>query len=140
MLLLIYGFVFTHAHVKLCLGFCPPLCMYVCLSVCVCRGGGGGRGNTLCSFAPPVFPELMMTAEVVLLTTVPVRLKLNPVYLSTQLAKKRPSSPTNLSCSRKVSLSRYVQPKAEHLFWNKVFSLKDRDTSSAAYTCCTIRD
>lgn len=82
----------------------------------------------------------MMTGEVVLLTTVPVRVKLNPVYLSTQLAKKRPSSPTNLSCSRKVSLSHYVRPKAEHLFWNKVFSLKDRDTSSAAYTCCTISD
>lgn len=58
MLLLIYGFVFTHAHVKLCLGFCPPLCMYVCLSVCVCRGGGGGRGNTLCSFTPPVLVRL----------------------------------------------------------------------------------
>lgn len=96
----------------------------------------------------------MITDEVGLRTTVPVRVKLNPVYLSTQLAKKRPSSPTNLSCSRKVSLSHYVLPKessitseakqlltrAGHLFWNKVFSLKDRDTSSAAYTCCTISD
>lgn len=26
---------FTHARVKLCLGFCPPLCMWVCVSVCV---------------------------------------------------------------------------------------------------------
>lgn len=33
-LLRICGFVFTHAHMKLCLGFCPPLC--TCVHVCAC--------------------------------------------------------------------------------------------------------
>ena len=38
------------------------------------------------------------------LSTLPLRVQLYAVYLSTQLAKKRSSSPTSLSCSRKVSL------------------------------------